>query len=45
VTNQNSVHEEIKEQIEVTEFLLLISAESYGLGFAVQKHISSYTEL
>jgi len=35
--NQNSIQEEIKEQVEVRECLLSISAESFVLQFAIKK--------
>ena len=37
LTNQNSIQEEIKEQIEVRECLLSFGAESFVFRFAIQK--------
>ena len=38
ITNQNSIQEEIKEQIEVRKCVLLFVAESFVFQFAVQKY-------
>jgi hypothetical protein len=37
LTNQNSVQEEIKEQIEVRECLLSFGAESFVFQFAIHQ--------
>ena len=37
LTNQNSIQEEIGEQIEVRECLLSFGAESFFFQFAIQK--------
>jgi hypothetical protein len=37
LTNQNSIHEEIKEQIEIGECLLSFCAESLVFQFTIQK--------
>jgi len=37
LTNQNSIQEEIKSRLQVREYLLSFSAESFVFQFAIQK--------
>jgi ribosomal protein L33 len=44
LTNQNTIHKEIKNRLEVRECLLSFGAESFGFQFATQKYKDSETQ-
>jgi hypothetical protein len=44
LTDQNRIHEEIKEETKLMEFLLSVDTESFVFQFTTQKY-KDYTEL